>query len=200
MQRVTFAQIAADAGLWQDLVGDLQRGGVLVLPTDTLYGFAVDGDSRSGVEAVYRLKSRESRKPLIVLIDSAEKLSRLGIAVSPRVREFLERFWPGPLTGVFPFVGSAGLSAFTHATIGVRVPDHPELRAFLASYPGFLLTTSANISGQAPVFSVDELPVKFPVGVAGMIDGGNLPLSEPSTVADMGCWPPRVLRPGKAKW
>lgn len=200
MQQVSFVALQADPACKQKIISYLKAGGVLIFPTDTLYGFAVDGDSMNGVASVYRLKGRDGKKPLVLLLESARRLSNLGIFPEPPVTELLNRFWPGPLTGVFSFSGAHGLSAFSGSSLGVRVPAHPDLLAFLADYPGFLLTTSANVSGEEPLFDPQELMTEFSHEISWMIADGILPLSEPSTVADMRCRLPKVLRPGKAKW
>ncbi len=195
----TFSRLFADTSIRQNLIDQLQRGGILAFPTDTLYGLAVDATSEKGVEAVYRLKGRDDRKPLILFLADLETLSTLSLPVSSVHEHLLRLHWPGALTAVFPFGGDQRLSAFRFPSLGVRIPDHHELRCFLRDYPGLLLTTSANRSNTAPLGSPDEIRQEFGSELAGLIDGGPLPDGIPSTVADFSRIPPRILRQGKIR-
>lgn len=177
-------------------VQDLKGGLVAAIPTDTLYGFAVDGDSQTGIKKVYSIKSREEEKPLILFLDSLSALKALKIFPGTAILELLEKCWPGPLTAVFPRPSTL-FPAFGHKTIGIRVPDHPELLSVLKRYPGYLLTTSANRSGEPPLFSPGKIEEQFSSEISWILDGGIIPLSDPSTVADMSKWPPKILRQGK---
>jgi L-threonylcarbamoyladenylate synthase len=198
MRIFSFQELLTQPACFQQLVHELKHGSVLAFPTDTLYGFAVDADSVPGVERLYEIKGREEHKPLILFVSDLERLTTMGIPLSDAQRSLLEKFWPGGFTGVFP-APSGTLQAFSHSTLGIRVPKHEPLREFLRQYPGWLLTTSANRSGQPPLFSGGEIAREFAGEVAAVIDEGQLPLSEPSTVADMTTWPPIILRQGKIR-
>lgn len=194
--RLTIPQLLESPAQWAGFVGDLRQGAVAALPTDTLYGLAVDGDCHAGIEAVYELKGREAHKPLILFLPGIDRLATLGIVPTPTQRRILERFWPGQLTAVFP-VSPSPLAGFGFPTLGIRVPDHPELLRFLAEYPGHLLTTSSNPSGSAPLADPDEIERAFSPRLGWLLDGGRLAPSAPSTVLDLSVSPPRLLREGR---
>ncbi len=192
----TIPELLAEPVLWAAFVADMKSGGVAALPTDTLYGLAADAGSPAGVRAIYEAKGRGEEKPLILFLPDVEALTRLGIAPESRVRRLLERFWPGGFTAVFALTGRP-LPAFEFPSLGVRVPNHPELLQLLRRYPGGLLTTSANKSGLPPLPDAASIIETFGPAVAWVLDGGRLEPSPPSTVADVSVWPPRILRQGK---
>jgi len=192
------SELLNTSGLWSRFVGEMKAGAVAALPTDTLYGLAADADSPDGVRAIYRAKGRGEEKPLILFLPDAAGLAALGIEPDGRVRRVLDDTWPGGLTGVFPLSGKP-LAGFDHTTLGVRVPDHADLLRLLRAYPGRLLTTSANISGEPPLSDAASIAAVFAGRVAWVLDGGRLEPSPPSTVADFSSWPPRILRQGKVR-
>lgn len=196
MQRTTFSELFSDLPKLSRLFNCLRQGGIMALPTDTLYGLAVDGASFRGVEALYRLKGRDEHKPLILFLPEAAQLSILSVLVDPRNQILLQNHWPGALTAVFPFAGHPRLSAFTFPSLGIRVPAHPELIRFLKEYSGLLLTTSANRSNTPPLGSPDEIEQEMGTEIDWLIDAGPLPEGTPSTVADFSQVPPKVLRQG----
>lgn len=195
---LTISDLLGDAGVWGRFVAEMKAGAVAALPTDTLYGLAADAGSSEGVRAIYRAKGRGEEKPLILFLPDSSGLVALGIAPDGRVRRVLDENWPGGLTGVFPITGKP-LAAFEHPTLGIRVPDHADLLRLLRAYPGRLLTTSANRSGEAPLSDAGSIADAFSERVSWVLDGGRLEPSPPSTVADFSSWPPRILRPGKVR-
>jgi L-threonylcarbamoyladenylate synthase len=194
--KITIPRLLGDPSLWDTFVAEMKKGAVAALPTDTLYGLAADAESPAGVRAIYEAKGRGEEKPLILFLPDADGLARLGIVPEPRVRRLLDRSWPGGVTAVFALPGHP-LPAFTFPSLGVRVPNHPELLRLLHRYPGGLLTTSANRSGQPPLPDADSIIETFGPAVPCGLDGGRLEPSPPSTVADVSVWPPRILRQGK---
>lgn len=133
------------------VVGSLRGGGVLICPTDTLYGLAVDPASEKAIARLVSVKGREGRKPIPLLLDERERAFSLAREVSADATRLMEKFWPGALTIVLP--ASPGLpEAVTGGTgtVGLRVPDHPVPRTLAAAVGGAITGTSANRSG-APV-------------------------------------------------
>ncbi|MBF0503117.1 MAG: threonylcarbamoyl-AMP synthase [Candidatus Riflebacteria bacterium] len=195
MLRTTINALLSDPVLFSRFV-DIMKRGTAVLPTDTLYGLAADADSIDGVASIYRIKGREDTKPLILFLERIDRLMEINITPTQESRELLEQHWPGALTAVFPLNGKP-LAAFSHTSLGVRVPAHTDLLRLLAAYPGRLLTTSANRSGQAPMCDPDAIEREFSGELDILVDGGCLESSEPSTVIGLDIWPPRILRAGK---
>ncbi|TAL08094.1 MAG: threonylcarbamoyl-AMP synthase [Chloroflexota bacterium] len=175
----------------------LSRGGIVAIPTDTVYGIAVSLATSDGIERLFQVKRRPPEKGIALLLGSASQADAVGIA-GPDSRRLAAAFWPGPLTLVLSQAPRAALPAILTdgvPTVGVRLPDHACPRA-LASVLGPLPTTSANLSG-AP----DSVNVEMVIGQLGdrvdlILDGGQTRGAVPSTVVDCTGPSPRVLREG----
>lgn len=196
MKRVNIHALLADELMLAQFNGDMAAGAVAVIPTDTLYGFAVGAGCRAAVHRIYRIKNRDAQKPLILFLQHLSLFKELFTAIDDDYMRFLELNWPGALTAVVAKPENAALAAFDFATIGVRIPGHSELLRLLAAMPGFLLTTSANRSGNQSDMDPDKIADEFATEIDWLIDDGVLPQSKASTVVDFTVRPPQVLRPG----
>lgn len=173
----------------------LSAGQVAGVPTDTVYGLAVDPSSPEAVNRLFALKGRGGHLPLVVLAASVAAVEPL-VEIPSGHRPLLEEHWPGPLTAVFnskvtlaPLVGD-----HDRGTLAVRVPDQETLLELLDGY-GPLAVTSANRSGQPPV--VDDAAARLLFGDRIEVYlPGRCPGGVPSTVADLTVHPPQTLRPG----
>ena len=199
MKRVPVDHLLKDKQLWNEFSVSLQNGGVAVIPTDTLYGFAVAADCEKAVARVYEIKNRSSRKPLILFVDRIEELAKLGFELKDGLPEQLKKYWPGALTAVLPAPGHPQLRAFNFSTMGVRIPNHQMLLEIIRRLPVRLLTTSANRSGDPSDVNPDVIASEFAGEIDWLIDGGILPEGMASTVADFTKSPPVILRQGKIK-
>ena len=189
--------VAADAADVVDRMADaLRAGGVVVLPTDTVYGVAALPGDAAAVERLFALKGRSADVPVAVLCaDADQALALAEPAAAERARPAASRWWPGPLTLVLP--RRPGLELHLgrpEHTVGLRVPDHPLVRA-VARRVGPIATTSANRHG-APVAPTAEASVAaLGEGVALAVTGPRLE-GRSSTVVDATATPWRVLREG----
>jgi L-threonylcarbamoyladenylate synthase len=163
-----------------------RAGGVILYPTDTLYGLGVAPGSPSGLDALFRLKGRDPGKPLPVLLADAALVGMYAAAVPAPWRALMSRFWPGPLTLLFPAV--PGLPPGIRSTSGkvaLRVPGSALCRAVLRAAGGSLTGTSANRAGAAgtgdPAIALRELAG----GIDLFVNAGTLPPSAASTLVDM---------------
>lgn len=140
----------------------LKQGGVVAFPTETYYGLAVDPFNSQAVERLFQLKQRPVAKPILVLIDDRDRLSSLAAEIPPQFASLMDRFWPGPLTLIFPVKGDVppALTADT-GTIGVRISSHFLAAAFCALAGGAITATSANLSGRMPAVSEQEVLAQF---------------------------------------
>lgn len=175
----------------------LRRGGVLVYPTETLYGLGADAMNPAAVARVRAAKGRSDGKPILLIADSPERVRSFVGDLSRDIRRVMEACWPGALTLVLP-AGPEVPEEVTagSGTVGVRVPDHPLCRALVAALGGPITSTSANLSGQATPSTPEELVRVFGSAVDLYLDGGMLAPSPGSTVVDMTAVPARVLRVG----
>lgn len=176
-----------------EAVAALADGKIVGVPTDTVYGLAVDPWSEAAVESLYQLKGRPENKPIGLLAASAEQADEVGRV---DVAGGLVEHWPGALTLVVHtrvvvpnWVGNSAVG-----TVGIRVPDHPLLLELLTR-TGPLAVTSANLSGEADTLDDRSAREVFGDRVAVYVPGVS-PGAIPSTVVDVTEGDARVLRPG----
>lgn len=175
----------------------LENGGVVALPTDTLYGLSADALNPAAISKVFAIKDRPQGLALPVLIDSWEQLGMVAESVPEGARRLAERFWPGPLTLVVtkslaaPENLTAGLP-----TVAVRMPDHPVPRMIARRLGRPITGTSANRSGADDPGSLEELALTVGELVDYMVTSGPEPTGAPSTIVDITQEQPKLLREG----
>jgi L-threonylcarbamoyladenylate synthase len=176
----------------------VRDGGVILFPTDTLYGLGAGPLSADGLVAVFRIKGRQAGKPLPVLIADVSLLERFAAEIPEAWNELIQRFWPGPLTLLFPAL--AGLPpgiVSASGKIALRVPGSALCRSVLAAAGGSLTGTSANPAGGGGTGDPREAVGKLGRGLALLVNAGTLPSSRESTLVDMAAsGAVTVLRPG----
>ena len=165
----------------------LNRGGVAVIPTDTVYGLAARPDFEEAVDRLYTIKGREAKKPIALLASDVEAIGRFGYPIEGKARELAEKYWPGALTMV---IGQEGF----------RIPDHAKTRELIAACGGVLRVTSANLSGRRPATDAPQALKDVGLSADYVVDDGVSPGGVPSTVV---CVLPdgglEVLREGAIK-
>jgi L-threonylcarbamoyladenylate synthase len=173
----------------------LQAGGLVVFPTDTVYGLGAMLFDTRAVEQLYLVKGREAAKAIAVLVGSEADLSQVTQELGQVAARLAHRFWPGPLTLVVPAHPALPANLSPLPTVGVRMPDHPVALALLHR-TGPLAVTSANLSGQPSTRSAEEVWAQLGGRIPLILDGGQTPGGLPSTVVD--CTGPElvILRQG----
>ena len=180
-------------------VETLAQGRPVALPTDTVYGLAVDPFLPGASDRVFELKRRPRDENLPVLVASTDQALALATAVPSCALALMARFWPGALTIVLPARPDLGADlGDDDATIGVRCPDHPVPLA-LCRAVGPLATTSANVHGQPTLTTAAEVAEVFADALPVVLDGGTC-TGSPSTVVDCTGFEPRLLREGRVPW
>jgi tRNA threonylcarbamoyl adenosine modification protein (Sua5/YciO/YrdC/YwlC family) len=175
------------------VIAALRRDEVVVVPTDTVYGLATRL-AAPAIERLFELKGRSADKPFAVLIGRREAVPELATPNAAAIR-LMDRFWPGPLTIVTRRAdGLDVVLGGDPATIGIRLPDSPQIVALTAAV-GPLVTTSANRSGRPCLTSLTAIADTFGAEVAVSLDGGVLS-GDPSTVVDATTDPVTILRAG----
>ncbi len=176
----------------------IRSGGVIVYPTETVYGLGADPFNHHAFDRIFSLKGRETEKGLILLIRGRQDLDAL-VADIPRSAEILIReFWPGPLTLVFP--AAPGLPEHLTrpaSTIALRMSDAPVASALLHHVGGPITSTSANRSGKPPARSARQAADVIGHRVDVILDGGESSDPRPSTLVDVSGRRPKILRPGR---
>ncbi len=174
----------------------LQMGGVIAFPTDTVYGLGADAFNSTAVERIYEIKNRPKHRQLPLLIADVERLTTLADPISEIAWFLARRFWPGGLTLVLPKTDSLPVYPASGPTIAVRVPDHPVCLALIQRLGNPIIGTSANISGQPPALTADEVGQQLGGKIDFIINGGKCPGGKESTVVDVTHESPIILRQG----
>jgi L-threonylcarbamoyladenylate synthase len=175
----------------------IQAGGVIVYPTETLYGIGANAWDGAAIAKVRAIKQREGPKPILVVIKDEQQLAMLTNTISEEARAVIAKFWPGPLTLVFRATKEVpDLLSQGSGTIGVRIPSSPFCLRLLALCGCPLTSTSANLSGGPALHAVKDIRRAIPRGVDLFLDAGDLRPTLPSTVLDVTVSPPRILRAG----
>ena len=175
----------------------LRSGGLLGIPTETVYGLGADGLNPDAVARIFQAKGRPQDNPLILHIPSADWLERYCADIPPLAYELARRFWPGPLTMILkrrdmvPDAVTAGLD-----TVGMRCPAHPVTRAILEAAGTPVAAPSGNTSGRPSPTCLADMLEDMDGKIDGIVDGGPCDVGVESTILDLTVSPPRMLRPG----
>ncbi len=168
----------------------LKSGGIVLYPSDTVYGLLCRADDKESVERLSTLKGYEERRPFILIIDGISMAESLTDGIDSEVMEILKLRWPGKLTVVLP--SGVGCPIWTRGednTVALRHPADPLSGQLLKRCGVPLVSTSANLSGMKPILNLTEIPESILDGVDIILDAGTLPPSSPSTII-------KVLRHG----
>ena len=175
----------------------LRAGGLVAVPTETVYGLAADATQEKAVQANYDAKGRPETKPLNVLVDGMGMAETVCRDIPADAYKLAEAFWPGPLTmilwgsGALPPIVPAG-----GATQGVRCPDHPDTLAVIRALGRPLACPSANLSGRPSPKSAGEVLAQLGGRIDAVLDGGACTVGVESTILDLTVTPYRILRRG----
>lgn len=194
---MTATVVADDAAGRQAAIAVLRAGGLVAIPTDTVYGLAVDLSTPGGIERLFQVKQRPPDRGIVLLIDGPAQMARLAL-VTPIAEALAAACWPGGLTLVLeqrPDVSLPDVLTGGARTIGLRVPAHDAPRA-LARDLGPLPTTSANVSGRPEFGDAQAILAGLGHGLDLILDGGPARGGIPSTVVDASGPTARILRSG----
>ncbi|GHT61886.1 hypothetical protein AGMMS50222_08140 [Endomicrobiia bacterium] len=172
----------------------IKNGGIAIVPTETVYSFAVDAFNIKAQKAIYEIKSRNYRRPLVLMTSSIEGV-RVLVDIPQKALKIAKRFWPGQLTLIFPTTEIGQILSGGRKNLGVRIPDSEFMMNLLKEIGGPIFTTSVNVSNKQSAKNVNET-LNFD-GIADVIvDGGQCKFSSESTVIDTVQFPYVVIRKG----
>ena len=175
----------------------IRAGGVAAVPTDTLYGLAADPFNAAAVKKLFRIKRRPENMPILLLVDSLQRMENLVARTPEGFRSLAARFWPGPLTMILP--ARPGVPCAVTAgsgTVAVRLPRSALIRSLVRLARRPLTGTSANLSGRAGGRSADEADRQLGALLDLLLDAGPAKRALPSTIVDLSGRAPRVVRSG----
>ena len=174
----------------------LKSGGIVAIPTDTVYGLGADPFNASAVQRLYTLKGRPDGKPIPLVLSSVDDVHRVAQNLPDYFFHLTDRFWPGGLTIIVEAKDLLPVLTASGNTVGVRIPNNPLLLNILQAFGGPAAITSANLSGEPPATSVQEIGDELASRIDVIVDGGKTPGSIPSTVYDISVSPPLIRRHG----
>ena len=180
----------------EEAVHALLGGKIIAVPTDTVYGLAVDATNTLAVKHLRELKTRRHNHALPVMVCNEMQLKRLVHLPPEPVLNRLDDFWPGPLTIVFNKPQGALSQVSLDDSLGVRIPNHNVTLGILSMINRPLAVTSANPTGEAPATTAELVRKYFPKELALIIDSGPSPVTEASTVIDVRNEPYKIIRNG----
>jgi L-threonylcarbamoyladenylate synthase len=166
----------------------LKRGGLVAFPTETVYGLGANLQDPQAVQELYQVKQRPFEKQATLHIADFSQVEAEQVEVTPLARELMRRFWPGPMTLVLPRLDGS--------TIGFRMPNHPVALALLKEAAVPVVAPSANLTGQPPAVTAEQVLKVFENQIDVVLDGGPAVSGISSTVVDLSSTPPRLLREG----
>ena len=187
----------SDPNAVRDAAAILRRGGLLGIPTETVYGLGADALNEDAVSRIFLAKGRPQDNPLIIHVPDASWLERYCRDVPPAAYRLAERFWPGPLTmilprrDIVPLQTTGGLE-----TVGVRCPNHPVTLAIIEAAGVPIAAPSGNTSGRPSPTTAAHMIEDMDGKIDGIVDGGPCTVGVESTIIDLTVQPPRLLRPG----
>jgi len=187
----------AAGAFWDEARAVLQRNGVIAVPTETFYALAVTPFQVEALVRLFALKDRAPEKAVLVLVDGPERLNQVAREVPSVARRLMEKFWPGPLSIIFPSLPHLPrLLTGGTGTIAVRQPRQA-LTCRLIAALGFPITgTSANRAGCRPPVRADEVAREFGDHLDLILEAGPCPGGLPSTIVNLTSSPPRLVRAG----
>lgn len=174
----------------------LKSGGIIAIPTDTVYGLGADPFNSDAVQKLYTFKGRPDGKPIPLVLSSVSDVHRVAQNLPDYFFYLTERFWPGGLTIIVEAKDLLPILTAGGNTVGVRIPDNPLLLQILQAFGGPAAITSANFSGEPPATSPQEIDEKLASRIDLIVDGGKTPGPIPSTVYDISVSPPLIRRYG----
>jgi L-threonylcarbamoyladenylate synthase len=175
----------------------IKNGGLVAVPTETVYGLAANGLDQNAVMKIYEVKNRPETKPISLLVTGMDGVEKFCRDIPEPAYFLAEKFWPGPLTMILkrqpnvPDIVTSGGD-----TVGVRCPDHPKTLELIRLSGVPLAAPSANLSGEPSPKNVDAVLKTFDGKIDCAVDGGACAVGTESTILDLTVAPARILRQG----
>ena len=188
-----------DDKVLREIIDVLDNDGLIIFPTDTVYGIACNAFSDRALHKLFKVKNRSYNKPIGVLVDSNSKINLVVDNINDIEKKLIDKYFPGNLTIIFDKKSSVSdVLTANKKTVGVRIPDNDIALKILSNYPYPLAVTSANISGRSTGTEIKDFLDDFKDKVDIIIDGGKLN-DIPSTIVRVEKEEIKILRQGSLK-
>jgi len=178
-----------------ELVKILEQGGIVACPTETWLGLLADARNHGAIERVAELKGRPADMPIALLLPDAQAVTEVASSFSGEAKALMQAYWPGPLTILLAARSGLSPRLTRDGKVGVRVPGPSPAADLVRAFGRPVTATSANLSGEPPLCSAEELPPRIAEGLGGVVPGVS-PGGAPSTLIDTTTSPMRILRAG----
>lgn len=188
-----------DPRIIRDARDVLRFGGVVAYPTDTCYGLGADMSNIIGVDKIYKIKKRSTKRPFSIIVGTISDIKKICL-VDEKQEKILRKFLPGAITFILL---NLEFKTFPQNTIAVRIPNYKITRLLAESFCKPFATTSANIAGKNPCYSIDKFLAQLgkTKNIPDLIlDAGELENNKPSTIVNLIKWPPRIIRQGTVEF
>lgn len=190
------SSVEEDPKILEKIASTIKNGGIIVFPTDTIYGIGCDPLNNKAIEKIFTIKTRLRSKGLPILCDSIESVKKIA-QVPDSAHQYMERYWPGKLTIIFKTTGLIPKEVTgTIDTIAVRIPGNDFTIRLISAIGGFLIGTSANKSEAQVPKNVNEIKEQISGDIDFMIDAGPVKDVRPSTILDITTPVPKIIRKG----
>lgn len=196
--RVSFDVGNPDPAHLSQAAACVRAGGIVVYPTDTVYGLGCNPFHKAALARLFELKQRDCTQPMLLLIDDLSWAERLGIEVPRAFYDAVKRWWPGPLT--IALRSAPGLPAAvtsSKGSVAFRLPAAQSTRKLVAECGFPITSTSVNVASQSALVFPADIWNEWGPKIDLFLDAGTLPAGQPSTVLDLSVVPPRVTRAGQ---
>jgi L-threonylcarbamoyladenylate synthase len=175
----------------------LANGGIIAYPTETFYGLGADATNEKAIEKIFAVKGRNFKNPIALIIGQADDIYPLVQDVPQTAKKLMAVFWPGALTIVFSATDIVSpLLTAGSGKIGLRLSSHPGARGLVQKLKRPLTATSANLSGSPECSQASEVAEQIGDKIDAIVDLGDTPGTDGSTIIDVTCDPPVILREG----
>ncbi|MCX6737734.1 MAG: L-threonylcarbamoyladenylate synthase [Candidatus Parcubacteria bacterium] len=175
----------------------IKEGGVIIAPTDTVYGLLADATNEEAIQKIYNIKNRPEKKSLPIFVRDITMVKELAV-ISQEQQSYLEKNWPGKVTTILERKNNINIFGVEYKTIALRIPSYPFINLLLERINLPLSGTSANISGSPSSTKIDEILKQFEnkeMQPDLIINAGNLEESQPSTIVDLTQADIKIVRP-----
>lgn len=185
-----------DSGdIMKEIIDVINNDGIVIMPTDTIYGIVAKATNEDVIKRVYSLKKRDDRKPLLILVSDKEMLKDYVSSINELEQTLIDNLWPGPLTIIFDKNNISDLLTGGLPTVGIRIPNNKEMLDIISGVGVPLLSTSVNLSGEKSATCVSKINKTMLDNVDFVYDNGECN-DVPSTIIRVVNGEVKILREG----
>ena len=159
----------------KEIINEIEKGHLIIMPTDTIYGIIADATKEEVIKKVYAAKERSYDKPLLILVSNEKMLNELVTEIPDKVHKLIRKYWPGPLTILFKKSNKvSNILTANSDFVAIRMPKDERLLSIMNQINKPLISTSANISSHAPIININQIEPRMKEKINYIVDGGTI--------------------------